>query len=136
MFVAQKIRSMLHKSEDISKKSKKLTVSAVKTSSQDVTKGTYSQVYKVKCGELFCVAKEIDPGLIKTMKKEELRRLQYNFVRECCCCNERTHPNIVRFVGIYYPSRWQSLPVAAVMESMDEPLTSYLNEQTVTLKSL
>ena len=137
-FVAQKITNMLHKSEDISKKSKKLTVFAVKTSSQDVTKGTYSQVYKVKCNESFCVAKEIDPGLVKTMEREGLRRFQNNFVRECCCCNERTHPNIVRFVGIYYPSRrslWQSLPVtAAVMELMDEPLTSYLNKQNITLK--
>ena len=128
MYVAQKI--VLHKSEDFSKKAKKLTISAVKISSQEVKKGTYSQVYVVKCGDL-CVAKEIDPVHVKTIEKG---KFQNNFVRECCCCSERVHPNIVRFVGIYYPSRWQSFPVAAIMEQMDERLTSYLNKENVTLE--
>ena len=120
---------MPHKSEDISKKAKKLTVSAVKLT-QEVTRGTYSQVYPVKCGGKQCIAKEIDPVIVKTMDK---RRLQSNFVRECCCCSERNHPNIVSFVGIYYPSLWQPFPVA-ILELMNEPLTSYLSKENVTLK--
>lgn len=121
---------MPHKSEDTSKKAKKLTVSGVKTSSQEVTKGAYSQVYKVKYGKL-CIAKEIDPIVVRTMERG---RFESTFVRECRCCSERIHPNIVHFVGIYYPSRrWQPLPVA-ILELMDEPLTSYLNKENAPLK--
>ena len=120
---------MPHKSEDISKKAKRLTISGVKTSNQEVTKGTYSKVYEVKYGKS-CIAKEIDPVLVKTLSMEK-GRFQSNFVRECCCCSERIHPNIVSFVGIY--SRWQAFPVA-ILELMDEPLTSYLNKENIALK--
>ena len=131
--MAQKIESMVHKGEDISKKHRKLTISATQRLSK-ITRGTYSQVYTVKHGQLICIAKEIDSELVRKMGREESRRFHDNFIRECCHCSEHIHSNIVRLEGIYYPSRRQSLPVAAVMELMNESLTSYLNTQNVTFE--
>ena len=122
---------MVHKGEDISRKQRKLTISVTRTSSK-VTKGTYSQVYTVKHGQLICIAKEIDSELVRKMEKEESRRFHANFIRECCYCSEHIHSNIVHFEGIHSPTRRQLLPVAAVMELMDESLISYLNTQNVT----
>ena len=78
----------------------------------------------MKRSELFYAAKEIHSTLVKGMDRG---RFQSNLSRECCGCSERTHPNIVRFVGVYY-HLWGSLPVM-VMEMMDEPLTTFLKKR-------
>ena len=87
----------------------------------------------MKRGELYYAAKEIYPALVRGMEKEEKGRFQNNLARECCGCSERSHPNIVRFIGIYYPGLWGSLPVV-IMEIMDEPLSTFLKKQKVTFE--
>jgi len=57
---------------------------------------------------------------------DEKRRLKDNFVRECTHCSELSHPNIVRFMGIYFPTR-QLLPVM-IMELMDKSLTAHMEK--------
>lgn len=133
VYVSHKIINMSYKVEDINKKIKKLELKGVKSLNQEIGKGTYCQVNTVKRSELFYAAKEIHPALLKAMEKEEKSRFQSNLIRECCCCSERTHPNIVHFVGVYYPGLFHTLPVV-ITESMDVPLTTYLNKQNVTFE--
>ena len=77
--------------------------------------------YKAKYRGIECAAKEIHPILLEGVAPQEQQSVKDTFIRECCRCSELAHPNIVRFMGIYYPSGRQLLP-AMVMELMDESL--------------
>ena len=61
------------------------------------------------------------------MGPEERRCVKEGFLRECHHCSVLKHPNIVRFIGIYYPKRDSNIP-AMIMELMDESLVSYMKK--------
>ena len=114
--------------ENISEKLKNLTLTGVKPiAGQGLGRGAYGKVYKVKYRGLDCAAKEIHPILLEGVPPQEQQFVKDTFIRECCRCSELTHPNIVRFMGVYYPSG-QFLP-AMVMELMDESLTAYAEKK-------
>ena len=81
-----------------------------------------------------CAAKEIHSILIQLaqMAPEEIERLQDNFQRECDHCSELNHPNIVQFIGKYYPPQ-QIFPMM-IMELMDESLTAYAQKPNISFK--
>ena len=113
---------------DISEKLKSLTLTGVNPiAGQGLGRGAYGKVYKVKYRGIECAAKEIHPILLEGVAPQEQQFVKDTFIRECCRCSELTHPNIVRFMGIYYPSG-QLLP-AMVMELMDESLTAYAEKK-------
>ena len=114
--------------EDISEKLKDLTLTGVKPiADQGLGRGAYGKVYKVKYRGVDFAAKEIHPILLEGVPPQEHQFIKDTFIRECCRCSELTHPNIVRFMGVYYPSG-QLLP-AMVMELMDESLTAYAEKK-------
>ncbi|XP_065884887.1 uncharacterized protein [Dysidea avara] len=115
--------------DDLSVKLQRLTVSEseVQKLGQDLGNGAYGRVYTVKYCGLICAAKEIHSILMEgAQTPDEKRRLKDNFMRECTHCSELSHPNIVRFMGIYFPTQ-QLLPVM-IMELMDESLTAYMEK--------
>ena len=69
-------------------------------------------------------AKKIHSLLIENVSNEEKQRIKDDFIRECLCCSSIRHPNIVQFVGVFYPGG-SSFPVM-VMELMSSSLTSFL----------
>ena len=73
-----------------------------------------------------------DALLLEAAGEEGARTLRESFIRECSHCSKLNHVNVVRLVGIYYPSK-QSLPVM-VMELMDASLTTYATQPGVSLK--
>ena len=113
--------------DEVSEKLRKLTLLGVRNLNQQLGKGSYGQVFTVKYNGLICAAKEIHSLLV-----EAGERYQDNFILECIRCSELTHPNIVHFMGVYYPSR-VSLPVM-VMELMDESLTNYVKKPNINVK--
>ena len=118
------------KDEDLSEKFKKLTLHGIKPLTHELGRGAYGRVYQVKYRGMTWAAKEVHSTLLQYAGASRLRE---NFERECICCSELTHPNIVRLVGVYYPSR-VSLPVM-VMELMDESLTKYVEKSNISLKT-
>ena len=68
--------------------------------------------------------KEVHALLLETAGVEGARTLRENFIYECSHCSKLNHINVVRIVGIYYPSK-QLLPVM-VMELMDVSLSASL----------
>ena len=115
--------------DDLGEKLQRLTVSEslVETLGQELGNGAYGKVYTVRYCGLLCAAKEIHSILMEGAQTlEEKQRLKDNFVRECTHCSNLNHPNIVHFMGIYFPTR-QLLPVM-IMELMDESLTSYMEK--------
>ena len=98
---------------------------------EELGRGAYGRVFRVKYRGSVCAAKEVHSILIQLtqMAPEERRRLQESFQRECDHCSKLNHPNIVRFIGIYHPPQ-QLFPVM-IMELMDESLTIYAENPSV-----
>jgi len=115
--------------ENLSEKFKKLTLNGIKPLTHELGRGAYGRVYQVKYRGVTYAAKEVHSSLLEYAGTNRLRE---NFECECIHCSELTHPNIVQFMGVYYPSR-VSLPVM-VMELMDESLTKYVEKSNISLK--
>ena len=88
-----------------------------------VGSGAYGRVIEVTTRS---AAKELHHVLTNFASPQELARLQQKFLAECYQCSKLCHPNIVQFLGIYYPSEDAKLPWL-VMEKMDCSLTEFLN---------
>ena len=59
--------------------------------------GSYASVYEVMVHGTVCAAKEMHPVLMNEANKRA-------FLSECVQCSRILHPNVVQFLGIYYPS--------------------------------
>ena len=60
-------------------------------------------MFTVKYCGLICAAKEIHSLLVEGVGQEQQQNVREGFLRECQHCSVLNHPNIVRFMGIYYP---------------------------------
>ena len=66
--------------------------------------GAYGKVYAVKFCETVCAAKEIHSILIEDIGEAERRLTIESFLRECRQCSTLCHPNVIQFLGVYYPT--------------------------------
>jgi len=109
----------------------------IKVRSSELGRGAYGRVYAVKyCGTI-CAAKEIHPILVEEVGDVEMRRTVESFMQECRQCSALRHPNIIQFLGVYFPSAEEGradvqggrmrLP-AMVMEIMVDSLTSLVDK--------
>ncbi|XP_065911132.1 serine/threonine-protein kinase PLK4-like [Dysidea avara] len=89
-----------------------------------IGKGAYGCVKEVFA---LCAAKEVHSTLLDTCGQEGLAALKEKFLHECIQCSRLYHPNIVQFLGIYYPSKYVKLPWL-VMEKMRCSLFQYLEQ--------
>jgi len=107
-----------------------LTLTGVIPLDEELGRGAYEKVFKVKYGSIICAAKEIHSLLAEA---DEKRRIKDSFLRECYHCSSLRHPNIVRFIGVYYQERDSLLPVM-LMELMDDSLTNYVKKPNISVK--
>ena len=91
---------------------------------EELGHGAYGSVFTVKYKENVFAAKKIHSNLIENVSDEEKQGIKADFIQECLRCSSISHPNIVEFVGVYYP-KGSSFPIM-VMELMSSSLTSYL----------
>ena len=106
-----------------------------KLNCKELGRGAYGRVYAVNYHGTICAAKEIHSILVEEVGEVEMQRTVESFMRECSQCSTLRHPNVIQFLGIYYPSiagagslqgRMQ-LPVM-VMEMMADSLTSLVDK--------
>ena len=95
-------------------------------------RGAYGKVYAVKYCETICAAKEIHSILIEDVGEAARRLTIQSFLRECRQCSMLRHPNVIQFLGVYYPTGVGGanairLPVM-VMEMMADSLTSFVDK--------
>ena len=83
-----------------------------------IGRGAYGCVMEVS---LVCAAKKIHDTLSSAHGSEILKR---KFLSECLTCSKLFHPNIVQFLGIYYPKD-ATFPWL-MMEKLDTSLTKFL----------
>lgn len=108
--------------------------------------GSYGLVQTVSYRGSICAVKHIHSALIEHASHQERKRVIENFMNECERCKNITHPNVVRFYGVYCPpdscqvQQLQGLPAhipAMVMELMDRNLDAYImknNPADIALK--
>ena len=99
---------------------------------EELGRGAYGRVYPVKHCETICAAKEIHSILVEGVEQVQMQRTIESFIRECRQCSRLRHPNVIQFLGVYYPTvaggaNRMRLPVM-VMEMMADSLTSFVNK--------
>ena len=99
---------------------------------KELGRGAYGKVYEVKYCETVCAAKAIHSILIEDVGETERRLTIESFLRECRQCSMLRHPNVIQFLGVYYPTgvdgaNRMRLPVM-VMEMMADSLTSFVDK--------
>ena len=99
---------------------------------KELGRGAYGKVYAVKYCQTVCAAKEIHTILIEDVGETEKRLTIESFLRECRQCSTLRHPNVIQFLGVYYPTgeggtNRMRLPVM-VMEMMADSLTSFVDK--------
>ena len=102
-----------------------LTLANVDDLGKELGRGAYGRVFSVKyCGTV-CAAKEIHSILLSGA--EGPNYIPDTFLRECHQCSVLRHPNLVQFLGVYYPTKSSTLPVM-VMEMMGDNLTKFFDK--------
>ena len=109
------------------------TLTGVTPLGQELGRGAYGRVFTVKYREKIYAAKEIHLLLLEVANPEERQVIKNAFLRECYRCSLLRHPNIVRFVAVYYPDRKSIFPVM-MMELMEESLTNYVKKRNINTK--
>ena len=98
----------------------------------ELGRGAYGIVYAVKYCQTICAAKQIHSILVEGVGQVEMQRTIESFMRECQQCSRLRHPNVIQFLGVYYPTEEggtnrMRLPVM-VMEMMADSLTSFVEK--------
>ena len=99
----------------------------------ELGRGAYGRVYAVKYCETICAAKEIHSILVEGVGQVQMQRTIESFMRECRQCSTLRHPNVIQFLGVYYPTAvaggayMMRLPVM-VMEMMADSLASFVDK--------
>ena len=98
----------------------------------ELGRGAYGLVYAVKYCQTIYAAKEIHSILVEGAGGAEMQRTIEMFMREWRKCSKLHHPNVIQFIGVYYPTGASSanrmrLPVI-VMEMMADSLTSFVHK--------
>ena len=70
--------------------------------------------------------------LLEGVGQAEMQQIIESFMRECRQCSRLRHPNVIQFLGVYYPTgedgaNRMRLPVM-VMEMMTDSLTSFVDK--------
>ena len=99
---------------------------------KELGRGAYGKVYAVRYCQTVCAAKEIHSILIEDVGETERRLTIESFLRECRQCSMLRHPNVIQFLGVYYPTgeggaNRMRLPMM-VMEMMADSLTSFVDK--------
>jgi len=106
----------------------KISSSQIKCTGVELGKGSYGRVYEVEYSGRLCAAKEVHSLLLQLATGEGAAKLKDDFLRECHLWSTLRHPNVVQFLGIYYPSTDESgLPVM-ITEKMQYSVTSLIEK--------
>ena len=108
---------------------KRLIIKKLKFTNCELGRGAFGRVFAVNYNGVKCAAKEIHSILLQN----SFQHLREDFLRECIVHSKLHHPNIVKMLGIHYPSDQAASPIL-VMELMDCSLTLFSeNYQNISM---
>ena len=103
-----------------------LTLLNVKNLDKELGRGAYGRVFAVEYCGTRCAAKEIHSILLSGAEGKE--KVSDTFLNECYQCSVLRHPNLVQFLGVYYPTASHSTLPIMVMEMMHDNLTKFFTK--------
>ena len=106
----------------------KIPSSRVRPTGVELGRGSYGKVFEVKYDGKSCASKEVHRWMMELPTAEEQSKIKDDFLRECHLWSTLRHPNVVQFLGIYYPSSDESVLPVMVMEKMQESVTSLVDK--------
>ena len=92
---------------------------------EEIGSGAYGVVKLVSVHGTVCAAKDVHKILLQHVSRREYTAVKEKFMQECVHCSRLLHPNIVQFLGIYYPNEHVELPWL-IMERLDCNLNDYV----------
>lgn len=104
-------------------------LSGVKETGRELGRGSFASVVEVEYNGVKCAAKRTYEVLYRTGIREQNERMYQRVQDELLLHSELNHPNIVQFIGVYYPTTGG--PPGLVMELLPTGLTGYLDEHGV-----
>lgn len=93
----------------------------------DLGAGSYAVVKQITCKGQKLAAKQLHSTLFDSASEEEREGMLAQFAKECRLLQRATHPNVVKFVGLYINEKQSPLPYL-VMEFMQTTLSAYLDK--------
>lgn len=105
-----------------------LILHGVRVTGEELGRGAYGRVFEVDHGGTRCAAKEIHDALLQYSHGEALQKIKDDFITECFVWSTLRHPNVVLFLGIYYPLGDESGIPIMVMEKMQESIRSLVEK--------
>jgi len=106
---------------------KHLILTGVRVSDRVVGRGGFGIVIEVDHNGVTCAAKQVHSQIVEFASPADLKHLKQGFLSECLLHSKLDHPNIVKMLGVYYPSEEDFLPVL-VMELMEYNLATFLGK--------
>ena len=110
----------------------KIPSSRVRPTGVELGRGSYGKVFEVEYDGKSCASKEVHRWMMELPTAEEQFKIKDDFLRECHLWSTLRHPNVVQFLGIYYPSSDESVLPVMVMEKMQETVTSLVDKHDNT----
>ncbi|XP_065890274.1 uncharacterized protein [Dysidea avara] len=99
-----------------------LILTGVELADRELGSGAFGRTFAVQHNGITCAAKELHPGPLSSNKAEFLKQV---FLQQCLLYSNLVHPNVMKLLGVYYPSKQTVLPVL-VTELMEYSLTVFL----------
>ena len=96
---------------------------------KELGRGAYGFVIEVSVNGTICAAKVIHEILVEQVA--DFKDTEKKFLNECANSSRMLHPNVVQFLGIYYPSPKDKLPWL-IVEMMYTDLTSLIEKYETT----
>ena len=93
----------------------------------EMGRGAYGVVKEVSVHGTLCAAKVIHEILLTHATNEEYEELRTMFIQECLRSSHLRHPNLVQFLGVYYPNESVTFPWL-IMEKLHASLTNLLEK--------
>lgn len=102
----------------------------VQITGKTLGRGSYGKVSLVEYDGTLCACKQVRTSLLQHADEANKKRYIGDFLRECHIWSTLRHPNIVQFLGVFYPTSDKSGLPNMVIERMKLNLTLLVKKYT------
>ena len=91
-------------------------------------RGSYGKVSLIEYDGTACACKQLRTRTLQREDERTKRKIKADFLRECHLWSKLRHPNVVQFLGVFYPTGDESGLPFVIMEKMKKTLTTVVKK--------